>query len=199
MTDQQPTAPTKFTKPVKIAIGIGVVITLLFWIFIIVAIMNAPKIEKHSRSSPSQQQPVADAGRPTSEFDLIVQKIVKEAKESRFADSSLCAASYSTDSSKYLDESHIADGMTNVFIESGKEVFKDAACSTFMLSIDVEGVDARGNDGKFRFATFTAERAKFEAYKWDTLKDESIGEQLKADGILAIPLWSSVKPEAFRY
>lgn len=140
-------------------------------------------------SSESQEKPI----------DAIARQLADEAISERFSDSNLCNATYEVDGDNYLNERGIARGVTTTFIESGKLVFKDKNCGTYMLAIEAEGVDSRGNDSTFRFATFTADRDVFSAYNWPELKGTSVGAQLDRDGILRLPLNTRMSVDDFWY
>lgn len=184
----------------NIAIIIGAVILVIF-IMIVGSINNAGSSDSNDdtpaiATSQEEEKAPEPEERP---IDVIARRLASEATGERFSDSELCSTVYEVDGDNYLNERGIARGTTTTFIESGKLVFEDESCGTYMLSIDVNGVDDRGNDSTFRFATFTADRDDFSAYNWPELKGTSVGAQLYRDGILRLPLNSRMSTDDFWY
>lgn len=192
----------EMAKRAQLNIGIiaGAVIMVIF-IMIVGSINNAGSNGANDdtpavATSQEEEKAPEPEERPV---DIIARRLANEATSERFSDSELCNAVYEVDGDSYLNERGIARGTTTTFIESGKLVFEDEDCGTYMLSIDVNGVDSRGNDSTFRFATFTADRNDFSAYNWPELKGTSVGAQFHRDGILRLPLNSRMSTDDFWY
>lgn len=190
------------TKRAQLNIGIIVgAVMLVIFIMIVGGINNAGSNDA-SDDTPAVATSQEEGKTPEPEerpVDIIARRLANEATSERFSDSELCDTVYEVDGDSYLNDRAIARGTTTTFIESGKLVFEDEGCGTYMLSIDVNGVDSRGNDSAFRFVTFIADRDDFSAYNWPELKGTSVGAQLYRDDILRLPLNSRMSTDDFWY
>lgn len=134
---------------------------------------------------------------PVSELEKLSISLATQAKTNRFDDSNQCFVEHKADSTKFLNDKALAKNATTIFIETGKKVFEDENCKTFVFYYNAS-TDDESSDG-VRIVSFAIDKPIFNDYTWDTLHDKPVGIQLKQENVIGIPLASSLEPKDFIY
>lgn len=157
-------------KILLIFIGLGII---GFFILLTVAIFSptpTPNDTKNNTAAAKQDKPK-------------LSEIEKIEKNDNFG---LCV--FKTDPNDVpLSVGVGATQATTDFINKARKLFSRKTCTDFVYEYKGLATDSRGNEEPTVILSFSAEKGgKFSQYDWNNLVGESVGLQLKRDGILTI-------------
>ncbi len=92
--------------------------------------------------------------------------------------------SYSDEKTEYFSTASVLKTGTTNFINIARQIFQNDSCTTFQYALAIDVKNSTGDVAMQPILVFNTDKDKFNAYNWDNLVNNEIGEQLQNDGIL---------------